>query len=138
MSERLVAVVALFCLCLLMHEGWKVSNWALCVGITGLDVWKDPVFVRTHPCLFLCCCFLFFFLIAPFLSPMSVLFTSSFALTSCSALQPSSPGDYYSSVDGDLKVELTEKLLILDKERDNGPANTEVCISLTLVTHLAL
>lgn len=69
---------------------------------------------------------------------MSVLFTSSFALTSCSALQPSSPGDYYSSVDSDLKVQLTEKLLLLDKERDNGPANTEVCISLTLVTHLAL
>lgn len=120
-----------------MHEGWTVSNWAVCVGITGLDVWKDCVFVRTHPCLFLCCC-VFSFLLAPFLSPVSVLFASSFALTSCSALQPSSPGDYYSSVDSDLKVELTEKLLILDKEGDNRPANTEVCTSLTLVTHLAL
>lgn len=88
--------------------------------------------------LFLCCCVLFSFLLAPFLSPLSVLFASSFTLISCSALQPSSPGDYYSSVDSDLKVELTEKLLILDTEGDNGPANTKVCISLSLVTHLAL
>lgn len=84
-------------------------------------------------------CFpVFSFLLAPFRSPVSVSFDSSFALTSCSALQPSSPGDYYSAVDSDLKVELTEKLLILDTEGDNRPANTEVCTSLTLVTHLAL
>lgn len=43
-------------------------------------------------------------------------------------LQPSSPGDYYGSVDGDLKVELTEKLFALDTEGNNGPANTEVCL----------
>lgn len=53
-------------------------------------------------------------------------------------LQPSSPGDYYSSVDSDLKVELTEKLFTLDTEGDNSPANTEVCIPLTLVIHLAV
>lgn len=41
-------------------------------------------------------------------------------------LQPSSPGDYYSSVDSDLKVELTEKLFTLDTEGDNGPDNPEV------------
>ncbi|XP_056903035.1 endothelial PAS domain-containing protein 1b [Takifugu flavidus] len=49
------------------------------------------------------------------------------SLSSCST--PSSPGDYYSSVDSDLKVELTEKLLILDTEGDNGPANTKMDLS---------
>ncbi|KAM6916682.1 endothelial PAS domain-containing protein 1b [Xenentodon cancila] len=44
------------------------------------------------------------------------------SLSSCST--PSSPGDYYSSVDGDLKVELTEKLLALDTEGNNS-ASTE-------------
>lgn len=42
-------------------------------------------------------------------------------------LQPSSPGDYYSSVDSDLKVELTEKLFALDTDGNNSSANTEVC-----------
>uniref|UniRef100_A0A8C6WS00 Endothelial PAS domain protein 1b n=1 Tax=Neogobius melanostomus TaxID=47308 RepID=A0A8C6WS00_9GOBI len=36
------------------------------------------------------------------------------SLSSCST--PSSPGDYYSSVDSELKVELTEKLFALDTE----------------------
>ncbi|CAJ1066810.1 endothelial PAS domain-containing protein 1b [Xyrichtys novacula] len=45
------------------------------------------------------------------------------SLSSCST--PSSPGDYYSSVDGDLKVELTEKLFALDTECNGSPANTE-------------
>uniref|UniRef100_H2SMF8 Endothelial PAS domain protein 1b n=1 Tax=Takifugu rubripes TaxID=31033 RepID=H2SMF8_TAKRU len=49
------------------------------------------------------------------------------SLSSCST--PSSPGDYYSSMDSDLKVELTEKLLILDTEGDNGPANTKMDLS---------
>lgn len=52
-------------------------------------------------------------------SPPSIILTSS--------LQPSSPGDYYSSVESDLKVELTEKLFALDTEGNNSPANTEVC-----------
>ncbi|KAM9344515.1 endothelial PAS domain-containing protein 1b isoform 2-T2 [Symphorus nematophorus] len=45
------------------------------------------------------------------------------SLSSCST--PSSPGDYYSSVESDLKVELTEKLFALDTESNNSPANTE-------------
>ncbi|KAM7408281.1 hypothetical protein PAMA_002135 [Pampus argenteus] len=45
------------------------------------------------------------------------------SLSSCST--PSSPGDYYSSVESDLKVELTEKLFALDTEGDNSPASTE-------------
>uniref|UniRef100_A0A7N6ACJ6 Endothelial PAS domain protein 1b n=1 Tax=Anabas testudineus TaxID=64144 RepID=A0A7N6ACJ6_ANATE len=45
------------------------------------------------------------------------------SLSSCST--PSSPGDYYSSVESDLKVELTEKLFALDTEGHNSPANTE-------------
>ncbi|XP_023819367.1 endothelial PAS domain-containing protein 1 [Oryzias latipes] len=44
------------------------------------------------------------------------------SLSSCST--PSSPGDYYSSVDSDLKLELTEKLFALDTEGNNS-ANTE-------------
>ncbi|XP_042338268.1 endothelial PAS domain-containing protein 1-like [Plectropomus leopardus] len=44
------------------------------------------------------------------------------SLSSCST--PSSPGDYYGSVDSDLKVELTEKLFLT--EEDDCPANTEV------------
>lgn len=51
-------------------------------------------------------------------------------LASLLPLQPSSPGDYYSSVESDLKVELTEKLFALDTESNNSPANTEVCPSL--------
>ncbi|XP_060943193.1 endothelial PAS domain-containing protein 1b isoform X2 [Limanda limanda] len=45
------------------------------------------------------------------------------SLSSCST--PSSPGDYYSSVESDLKVELTEKLFALETESSNKPANTE-------------
>uniref|UniRef100_A0A3B4ZQU0 Endothelial PAS domain protein 1 n=1 Tax=Stegastes partitus TaxID=144197 RepID=A0A3B4ZQU0_9TELE len=45
------------------------------------------------------------------------------SLSSCST--PSSPGDYYSSVDSDMKVELTEKLFALDTEGDSSPADTE-------------
>uniref|UniRef100_A0A671WUP8 Endothelial PAS domain protein 1b n=1 Tax=Sparus aurata TaxID=8175 RepID=A0A671WUP8_SPAAU len=45
------------------------------------------------------------------------------SLSSCST--PSSPGDYYSSVDSDLKVELTEKLFALDTEGRDSPIDTE-------------
>lgn len=31
-------------------------------------------------------------------------------------MQPSSPGDYYSSVDEDLKIEVIEKLFAMDTE----------------------
>ncbi|KAL3971718.1 helicase SRCAP [Sarotherodon galilaeus] len=44
------------------------------------------------------------------------------SLSSCST--PSSPDDYYSSVESDLRVELTEKLFALDTE-GNSSANTE-------------
>uniref|UniRef100_A0A3Q3W5P4 Uncharacterized protein n=1 Tax=Mola mola TaxID=94237 RepID=A0A3Q3W5P4_MOLML len=49
------------------------------------------------------------------------------SLSSCST--PSSPGDYYSSVDSELKVELTEKLFALDTEGGGSPANTEMDLS---------
>ncbi|XP_078144831.1 endothelial PAS domain-containing protein 1b [Centroberyx gerrardi] len=49
------------------------------------------------------------------------------SLSSCST--PSSPGDYYSPVESDLKVELTEKLFALDTEGSNSPANTETDLS---------
>ncbi|KAM9726299.1 endothelial PAS domain-containing protein 1-like [Menidia menidia] len=45
------------------------------------------------------------------------------SLSSCST--PSSPGDYYSSVEGDLKMELTEKLFALNTEGSSGPAKAE-------------
>ncbi|KAM9365494.1 LOW QUALITY PROTEIN: endothelial PAS domain-containing protein 1-like [Pholidichthys leucotaenia] len=44
------------------------------------------------------------------------------SLSSCST--PSSPGDYYSPVEGDLKMELTEKLFALNTEGSNS-GNTE-------------
>lgn len=44
------------------------------------------------------------------------------SLSSCST--PSSPDDYYSSVESDLRVELTEKLFALDTKGDSS-ANTE-------------
>ncbi|KAL6102166.1 epas1 [Pungitius sinensis] len=44
------------------------------------------------------------------------------SLSSCST--PSSPGDYYSPVESDLKVELTEKLFSLDTDESTA-ANTE-------------
>ncbi|XP_056147773.1 endothelial PAS domain-containing protein 1b isoform X2 [Lampris incognitus] len=49
------------------------------------------------------------------------------SLSSCST--PSSPGDYYSPVESDLKVELTEKLFALDTEGTSSPANTETDLS---------
>uniref|UniRef100_A0A3Q3EE18 Endothelial PAS domain protein 1b n=1 Tax=Labrus bergylta TaxID=56723 RepID=A0A3Q3EE18_9LABR len=49
------------------------------------------------------------------------------SLSSCST--PSSPGDYYSSSESDLKVELTEKLFALDTECNGGSENTEVDLS---------
>ncbi|XP_034537721.1 endothelial PAS domain-containing protein 1b [Notolabrus celidotus] len=45
------------------------------------------------------------------------------SLSSCST--PSSPGDYYSTVESDLKVELTEKLFALDTDCSGSPENTE-------------
>uniref|UniRef100_A0A3Q2W5R0 Endothelial PAS domain protein 1b n=1 Tax=Haplochromis burtoni TaxID=8153 RepID=A0A3Q2W5R0_HAPBU len=48
------------------------------------------------------------------------------SLSSCST--PSSPDDYYSSVESDLRVELTEKLFALDTKGDSS-ANTEVDLS---------
>ncbi|XP_076025481.1 endothelial PAS domain-containing protein 1b isoform X2 [Genypterus blacodes] len=49
--------------------------------------------------------------------------SSTPSLSSCST--PSSPGDYYSSVESDLKVELTEKLFALDTECPDTRRNTE-------------
>ncbi|XP_075899136.1 endothelial PAS domain-containing protein 1b isoform X2 [Nelusetta ayraudi] len=49
------------------------------------------------------------------------------SLSSCST--PSSPGDYYSSVDSDLKVELTEKLFALDTEGGGASGSTEMDLS---------
>uniref|UniRef100_A0A671MGD4 Endothelial PAS domain-containing protein 1-like n=1 Tax=Sinocyclocheilus anshuiensis TaxID=1608454 RepID=A0A671MGD4_9TELE len=49
------------------------------------------------------------------------------SLSSCST--PSSPGDYYTSVDRDLKVELTEKLFSLDTQETKSPCNQETDLS---------
>ncbi|XP_047459073.1 endothelial PAS domain-containing protein 1b [Mugil cephalus] len=49
------------------------------------------------------------------------------SLSSCST--PSSPGDYYSSVESDLKVELTEKLFALDTDGKNSSENNESDLS---------
>ncbi|XP_013883256.1 endothelial PAS domain-containing protein 1 isoform X2 [Austrofundulus limnaeus] len=49
------------------------------------------------------------------------------SLSSCST--PSSPGDYYSSVESDLKLELTEKLFALDTEGNSSSAGTEADLS---------
>lgn len=75
-SEWLVGFATLFCLCLARHGSLKVSNWAVCVGITGVDAWKDHtvnhIFVRTHLrlCFSLCCYVLSSVPCAcPFLSP---------------------------------------------------------------------
>uniref|UniRef100_A0A671TFD6 Endothelial PAS domain protein 1b n=1 Tax=Sinocyclocheilus anshuiensis TaxID=1608454 RepID=A0A671TFD6_9TELE len=43
--------------------------------------------------------------------------------------QPSSPGDYYTSVDNDLKVELTEKLFSLDTRETKTSCNQETDLS---------
>lgn len=78
----------------------------------------NGAFVKAH--LFLFFYTRFFLTFCPFSAlPSSPLWLSP--------LQPSSPGDYYSSVESDLKVELTEKLFALDTE-GNSPANTEVCV----------
>uniref|UniRef100_A0AAZ3S5Y0 Endothelial PAS domain protein 1b n=1 Tax=Oncorhynchus tshawytscha TaxID=74940 RepID=A0AAZ3S5Y0_ONCTS len=45
------------------------------------------------------------------------------SLSSCST--PSSPGDYYSERESDLKVELTEKLFALDTEGPKSPGSTQ-------------
>uniref|UniRef100_A0A8D2ZWT2 Endothelial PAS domain protein 1b n=1 Tax=Scophthalmus maximus TaxID=52904 RepID=A0A8D2ZWT2_SCOMX len=65
------------------------------------------------------------------------------SLSSCST--PSSPGDYYSPLDSDLKVELTEKLFALDTEGGGGggsrssPENTEVDLDLeTLAPYIPM
>ncbi|XP_036429722.1 endothelial PAS domain-containing protein 1b [Colossoma macropomum] len=49
------------------------------------------------------------------------------SLSSCST--PSSPGDYYSSVDNDLKVELTEKLFALDTQETKTSCSQETDLS---------
>uniref|UniRef100_A0A3B1K3Z6 Endothelial PAS domain protein 1b n=1 Tax=Astyanax mexicanus TaxID=7994 RepID=A0A3B1K3Z6_ASTMX len=49
------------------------------------------------------------------------------SLSSCST--PSSPGDYYSSVDNDLKVELTEKLFALDTQETKNSCSQETDLS---------
>uniref|UniRef100_A0A672N536 Endothelial PAS domain-containing protein 1-like n=1 Tax=Sinocyclocheilus grahami TaxID=75366 RepID=A0A672N536_SINGR len=49
------------------------------------------------------------------------------SLSSCST--PSSPGDYYTSVDNDLKVELTEKLFSLDTQETKTSCNQETDLS---------
>ncbi|KAG5831333.1 hypothetical protein ANANG_G00302660 [Anguilla anguilla] len=49
------------------------------------------------------------------------------SLSSCST--PSSPGDYYSSVDNDLKVELTEKLFALDTREPKSPCTSKMDLS---------
>ncbi|XP_052427727.1 endothelial PAS domain-containing protein 1 [Carassius gibelio] len=53
--------------------------------------------------------------------------SSTPSLSSCST--PSSPGDYYTSVDSDLKVELTEKLFSLDTQETKTPCNQETDLS---------
>nr|AJG42194.1 hypoxia-inducible factor 2 alpha B [Schizothorax prenanti] len=49
------------------------------------------------------------------------------SLSSCST--PSSPGDYFTSVDSDLKVELTEKLFSLDTQETKSSCNQETDLS---------
>ncbi|XP_048061557.1 endothelial PAS domain-containing protein 1b isoform X1 [Megalobrama amblycephala] len=49
------------------------------------------------------------------------------SLSSCST--PSSPGDYYTPVDSDLKVELTEKLFSLDTQETKASCNQETDLS---------
>uniref|UniRef100_A0A9J7XVZ2 Endothelial PAS domain protein 1b n=1 Tax=Cyprinus carpio carpio TaxID=630221 RepID=A0A9J7XVZ2_CYPCA len=49
------------------------------------------------------------------------------SLSSCST--PSSPGDYYTSVDNDLKVELTEKLFSLDTQETKTSCNQKTDLS---------
>ncbi|MED6231873.1 hypothetical protein ATANTOWER_012100 [Ataeniobius toweri] len=49
------------------------------------------------------------------------------SLSSCST--PSSPGDYYSSVESDLRLELTEKLFALETEGNESSAHREEDLS---------
>lgn len=51
---------------------------------------------------------------------------SSHLISSVVRLQPSSPGDYYSSMESDMKLELTEKLSALDSEGNSSSAATQV------------
>ncbi|CAB1338440.1 unnamed protein product [Coregonus sp. 'balchen'] len=53
--------------------------------------------------------------------------TSPPSLSSCST--PSSPGDYYSERESDLKVELTEKLFALETEGPKSPGSTQSALS---------
>ncbi|XP_059374005.1 endothelial PAS domain-containing protein 1-like [Carassius carassius] len=53
--------------------------------------------------------------------------SSTPSLSSCST--PSSPDDYYTSVDNDLKVELTEKLFSLDTQETKTSCNQETDLS---------
>ncbi|XP_026858391.2 endothelial PAS domain-containing protein 1b isoform X1 [Electrophorus electricus] len=50
--------------------------------------------------------------------------SATLSLSTCST--PSSPGDYYSSVDNDLKMELTEKLFALDTQETKSACSQEV------------
>ncbi|XP_069565372.1 endothelial PAS domain-containing protein 1b isoform X1 [Brachyistius frenatus] len=58
--------------------------------------------------------------------------SSTPSLSSCST--PSSPVDYYNSVESDLKVELTEKLFALDTEEDGSENNERDLSDLDLET----
>lgn len=92
----------------------------------------NSAFVKTHLSLFVSFpFFLHSFAYILSISPPSIILFSSILLSlsrSFSPMQPSSPGDYYSSVESDLKVELTEKLFALDTEGNSSPADTEVCV----------
>lgn len=100
----------------------------------------NSAFVKTHLSLFLftLCSFSYVLSLVRhachlvplflYLSCPHPLFSFPPSSLSLSPLQPSSPGDYYSSVESDLKVELTEKLFALDTEGNDSSENTEVCI----------
>ena len=100
----------------------------------------NGAFVKTHLSFFVCFCFfalqiLFFSILSHYLFIyLAHVYYSHFRplVLSPPSLQPSSPGDYYSSVESDLKVELTEKLFALDTEGDGSPEDTEVRTGATL------
>lgn len=105
----------------------------MCVRITGVDIWKAQALSSEWclcqnsllaPCL--CVSFSFHSVLSDFLCASLAPRPHPSSPPPPSSLQPSSPGDYYSSVESDLKVELTEKLFALDTE-GNGDENTEVC-----------
>lgn len=100
-----------------------------------MDIWKDRA-RRAEWCLCqnssLALCFFLLRFVPSHLGPLcflssAVRYSRALRLV-CPPPQPSSPGDYYSSVESDLKVELTEKLFALDTEESDSPANTEVCV----------